>query len=306
MDGATLDKLVHLFRGAPDRVGQLHHEGRYQSLQDDTEQWVRLHFTDPRSPAAGVYPYLADWSSAAWGCIDIDHGDKGIDGLPIARNVVRTADLLNLHGHIEKTKSPMCYHVWFFSDPVPAADWRDALLAINAVSGADSKEVNPKQSERTALNIGNFVNLPYPAKRYETGRYMCDMDGRPLDPDTFVSQVKLTASDQVTRAAAIWRKHQERTAPSPIRYEAPLPGARTSLTEQLNGKAWRIYNEGPYEDGDRSGALYRLAAHARDSGLAPGEVFALVKDADARWGKFHGRSDCDRQIDRLVQKVYGH
>jgi len=30
----------------------------------------------------------------------------------------------------------------------------------------------------------------------------------------------------------------------------------------------------------------------------------VIRDADRRWGKFHGRADCDEQIDKMVRRAY--
>lgn len=312
MDHITAVELSRLFEGTADRVGLLHSNGRYQSVHlgehdDPSSCWIREHFLDPTFPAVGIYPHISGkW--CVWGCIDIDHGDKGIDGLPIARNCVKVGQLLHLPGYIEKTKSPMCYHVWFFAvGRVLAADMRDALLLVNEVAGADSKEVNPKQSEATAENMGNFVNLPYPAGRWpDVGRYICDSSGALITPADFRHGVVRCMPADIEAAAEKWRQIEAaRPKPTPL-YTAPTgPMDEGDLTKRLNGLAFRILRDGVLEGNDRSFTLFKLALEARKSDLSPSEVAEVIRMADRRWAhKFYKRADGERQIERMVGQVF--
>jgi len=54
---------------------------------------------------------------------------------------------------------------------------------------------------------------------------------------------------------------------------------------------------------ERSGALCQVAYYAAESGLSDTEIYALVQDADTRWGKYVGRTDRHRQLCGIVDRA---
>lgn len=115
----------------------------------------------------GTYP-ITDEGLVKWGCIDIDDGD-----LAKAITVQASWQEYGIISWIERSKSKG-YHVWVFSDWIPAETMRRAGLLILWDSYMDPKtEVNPKQyqlwTEPRPKNspswvthgIGNTVRLPY-------------------------------------------------------------------------------------------------------------------------------------------------
>jgi len=55
--------------------------------------------------------------------------------------------------------------------------------------------------------------------------------------------------------------------------------------------------------GDRSGALMAVAYYAAESDLSDTEIYALVQDADTRWGKYVGRGDRPQRISDIVARA---
>lgn len=56
-------------------------------------------------------------------------------------------------------------------------------------------------------------------------------------------------------------------------------------------------------DRDRSGALMAVAYYGAESDLSDTEIYALVQDADTRWGKYVGRGDRHIRITDLVARA---
>lgn len=54
---------------------------------------------------------------------------------------------------------------------------------------------------------------------------------------------------------------------------------------------------------DRSGALVRLGYYGAEVGMPDEALYVLIEDADSRWGKFVGRSDRERRLAQIIQKV---
>jgi hypothetical protein len=59
----------------------------------------------------------------------------------------------------------------------------------------------------------------------------------------------------------------------------------------------------PNETGDRSGALYRLGMYCAEMGMSNDEIFVILKHVDARWKKYHGRTDADKRLVGLVSSI---
>lgn len=54
---------------------------------------------------------------------------------------------------------------------------------------------------------------------------------------------------------------------------------------------------------DRSGALVRLGYYGAETGMPDEAIYVLIENADSRWGKFVGRSDRERRLAQIIQKV---
>jgi len=57
------------------------------------------------------------------------------------------------------------------------------------------------------------------------------------------------------------------------------------------------------EESDRSGALMALAYYAAESSLSDAEIYAVVSDADKRWGKYVGRTDRAIRLSDIVDRA---
>lgn len=236
-----------------------------------------------------------------WGCSDID-----VDDLQAARNLQAALKVLGITSWIEVSRSKG-YHVWVFAEVwVPAAIMRRALLVAHKLADVLATEVNPKQETLSEGQVGNYVRLPYPEELVDgTGirRVMLHHDNFPMSLEDFLAlQAGTDSSTAVLQAAAdIW---------VPLAKNTVIPDATgisvdQDLTTRLNGLAWTILQEGPVEGGDRSTTLAKLAHQCAASELTPTETYAIVDEADSRWGKFNGRPDREEQLRRIVENAYG-
>ena len=64
-----------------------------------------------------------------------------------------------------------------------------------------------------------------------------------------------------------------------------------------------MFFDGP-ADGDRSKGLSYLAYQCRRSGLSQADAYAIVQDADVRWGKFSTRNDCEKRLTEVVAHAW--
>jgi len=300
-----VERFASLFEGRRDAYGADHGECiRLNEAEHGFQHLVwnglwKNHLSGDQP--IGVYPIVS--YLVKWGCSDID-----VDDLQAAVNLRNALKALDITAWIEVSKAKG-YHVWVFAEQwISAAIMRRALLAAHDIAGVPATEVNPKQ-ERLAPNaFGNYVRLPYPG-----GLQAQWNDGRRLviDPDLNNVAMPLTVfldvadfhrtSQAVLQAAAdlyVPPPEPEKISVKPVGFRG-----RLDAQTRLNGLAWTIYCDGPLEGGDRSGTLFKLAVAAFDSGLDPNEVYTIVEDADARWGKFSERRDGAQQLERIVARA---
>lgn len=242
----------------------------------------------------GIYP-LAHDSIVKWGCIDID-----VDDLDTARNLQTALMVKGVQSYVEKTRRG--YHVWVFAeDWLGAHVMRRALLAACESIGYSAKEVNPKQEVSSGL--GNYVRLPYPNGMNEMpeNRYMLEPNDSPMDFDKFISEVEenLVSAHQLIPLA-------EKYSP-PQRNPNPEFETSADVMEALafvDGLVTTIWKYGPLEGSDRSNTLCRMVYKMRDQGTPIKYAYAILKDADSRWGKFHLRKDGDEQLLKILSDIY--
>lgn len=242
----------------------------------------------------GIYPLMAD-STVRWGCSDID-----IDDLDAARNIQTALMVKGVYSYVEKTRRG--YHVWVFADAwVPAAVMRRALLAAHEAIGYPAKEVNPKQEE--ASGLGNYVRLPYPNGMNEMpeNRYMLTPNDAPMDFDTFIGEVdeNLVSVHQLQPLA---EKFSPRKRPSIVNFETSA-NVREALA-YVDGYVANIWRHGPLEGRDRSNTLCKMVHKMCEQGTPIQYAYAILVDADKRWGKFHLRPDCEEQLTKIVTDIY--
>lgn len=257
----------------------------------------------------GVYPVVPMRGEArcVWGCSDID-----VDDLDSARNLQTAFMLKQITAWVEKTRKG--YHVWVFSTTsVTAATMRRAFLAAHQAVDLPPKEVNPKQ-ETVGAGFGNYVRLPYPNEyshepyqgQYNdiNVRYMLDDDDQRMPFSAFVMSAISTRAtpEQLESIAALW-------IPPPkfdVNYDTTVTADTMELIHKAGAFAYVIWRDGPKNGSDRSLSLYKIAMQCRENNLTPPEAVEVVRSADLRWGKFHLRQDPDKELYRLVSKVYGH
>lgn len=280
----------------------------------------------------GVYPMVEcedenhqTYHEVKWGCVDFDvrsptktTGDyeSEAEAHVAARNLVLALEAFGITGWIEVTKN-RGRHVWVFAlQWTPAATMRRALLVACEVAGASVREVNPKQETLAEGQLGNYVRLPYPGAGFGNAVVRTTGGARYIvNEHTFLYGLE----DFVAQALAS-RVHPEvLTAVAELYKPPPEPKLRVrhesggvvdvecdrALTTRLSGLAYTIFMEGPL-DGDRSKALFKLAALCSDSGLDIDEAVSVVTDADQRWGKYtdQGRPDLLlRTIERAYQRA---
>jgi hypothetical protein len=243
----------------------------------------------------GIYP-LTDDDCVTWGCADIDTPD-----IDQARNIQMAFAVKGIDSWIERTVKG--YHVWVFADgKVPAATMRRAMLVAYSVVHAPAKEINPKQER--ARGLGNYVRLPYPGACLElpSSRYMLANDESPYPLKEFVSDAYESRAKlaQLTPLAEMWRPR--RPAEFIATGEMLTPEAVKTM---LAPYSLRIYLEGPLEGADRSTTLVRFAYKMRAEGQTPEMAYAILRSADARWGKFWAREDGEEHLAKIISDVYG-
>ena len=304
-----------LFEGRRDAWGTV--EGGQVKEPVTTAHFLR-HLIEPGC-SLGIYPLIQDAELAAawekrlggpvgdnfvkWGCSDIDTKGDPEAAWPLALNLRRALEALNIPAWIERTKSKG-WHVWVFAcEWVPAIVMRRALLAAHQVAGVAASEVNPKQTDvGRRVTYGNYVNLPYPAGWERTDRrVIVDENRRAVELHEFVDAALFysVGFDTLHEAAKLYRPPERPPVVVDRRIELD-----EALVRRLPGLAHRIFRDGPLPGRDRSGTLQRLAFLCAEAGFEPAETLAVVTDADRRWGKFHGRPDGERHLHAIV--TYAH
>ena len=242
----------------------------------------------------GIYP-LRDDSTVRWGCSDID-----VDDIDAARNLQTAFMVKGVRSYVEKTRRG--YHVWVFADDwIPAPIMRRAFIAAHEVIGYPAKEVNPKQEE--ASGLGNYVRLPYPNGMNELpeNRYMLTPNDAPMDFDTFVGEVEenLVSVHQLKPLADLAFTRNKRAA-SNLQVTASV---REALAH-VDALVTTIWKHGPGPGYDRSNTLCRMVHKMHQIGTPIHYAYAILVDADKRWGKFHLRADCEEQLAKIVNDIY--
>ena len=318
-----VERYIKLFRGRGDAVGTW--AGGAQRCAVNSEHFFR-HLTSSNPQYwIGTYPHLGD-RGVSWGCIDIDGGDFPLEMVvnhadydrkdpqwhdwqamdALAKKLIAVLQFKSVYAHQERTRNG--FHLWVFPEAgiVPAAAMRRSLMAACKACSYDPKEVNPKSEELLPGKLGNYVRLPYPGARSDTigsrdvERYFLDgtNGGQMLTLSEFLDSVKLTATAALDEVAQLW------TPPVVATFDGPPPEDVAPLITRLDGLSYTIWSKGPLAGRDRSNTLAKLAYRLRDNGWAMPDAFAVVKDADSRWGKFSDRPDVDEQILAIVQLAY--
>lgn len=242
----------------------------------------------------GIYP-LRDDSTVKWGCSDID-----VDDLDAARNIQMALMVKGVYSYVEKTRRG--YHVWVFADDwVPAPIMRRALLAAHEVIGYPAKEVNPKQEE--ASGLGNYVRLPYPNGMNEMpeNRYMLTPNDTPMDFDSFIDEVEehLVSVHQLTPLAEKFSPRRRSTG-----FSLQVTASVREALAYVDGYVTNIWKNGPLDGRDRSNTLCKMVHRMHEQGTPIQYAYAILVDADKRWGKFHHRADCEEQLTKIVSDIY--
>jgi hypothetical protein len=308
--------FVDLFAGNTSAVGT--ETGGCLRTRDD-DDWVGfidMHLYDGGPSAIGVYPLVLrpdpmrdEWSwEVHWGCVDFDEGEEA--SWTYAYNLQNVLSHVDVQGWIERSRSKG-YHVWVFArrgEWVPAATVRRGLLVACQIAGAPTKEINPKaEGAEDPSFLGNYVRLPYPgdlAHRADvTRRVVVNGEGQAYSLEYFVDMAHGQAGLQgLERLAAMWQP------PAPqVRHAAggDVPALTGAIVDRMRPLTRIIFDEGPYEGADRSTALYKLGARLFEDGLHSfEECLALLTDADARWGKYHGRRDAAQRLEEVMEKVW--
>lgn len=277
-----------LFQGRDDAYGTW--EGGSEKCDVGVKQFVN-HLTG--NLLIGVYP-LTDESMVRWGCSDID-----VDDLDSARNLQTAFAVKRVPSFVEKTRRG--YHVWVFADDwVPARVMRRAFLVAHQVIGLPPKEVNPKQESVSGL--GNYVRLPYPGGLLSlpSERYVLDDDDKPLDLGDFLGNAinSRVSEDLLSMLADMYSPPQRKSFD--VVANVGVMDALSRVTP-IVAKIWR---EGPLEGVDRSTTLARMCHLMREANTPVSHAFALLVDADKRWGKFHLRPDGELHLRNMLEASY--
>lgn len=290
-----VERFARLFRGRTDAHGT--DTGSCRHGRVDLGHYDR--HLDGAVPF-GVYPLLDD-ATAWWGCTDID---QGYDQIALAANIWRVFKALGIPAYVEKSRSKG-FHTWvFFTEPVPALTIRNAFLFVHQVADVPAKEINPKAATLDGIVLGNYVRLPYVRRGALGTQVMLDMeraDRCPLSLHEFLETVVCVEPPVIEVIAARY------VPPPPPRhvFVGVYDGDLVALTSRMSGLTHVIFQAGPMDGSDRSSKLMQLAHLLYEDGFEPSEALALLANADERWGKFAGRSDCELQLTKMISHAYG-
>jgi hypothetical protein len=290
--------FANLFQGRDDAWGG--DEGR-AVVEEVTLDTYAAHLE--YGPFIGIYP-LRDDNTVLWGCVDIDY-----ESINAAWNLRTVLSHFGIYAYVERSRSKG-YHVWVFArEWVDAKLMRYALVVACKLADVPPKEVNPKQTDLKAsgLKLGNYVRLPYPGGQAAirdgvalTRQVVLDGEtGELLSLRDFVDGVELTTPSALRQAADLYVPEAPSRGPTPIIEPSSLDGTR------LNRHCQMIFDNGPLGDGDRSGALARLAHGLRKCFPDdPGTALVYLRDADLRWGKYHNRAGGERELLKMIERAY--
>lgn len=319
----TVRKFSSLFQGRTDFVGA--EEGgcvriHGPSNPDDFHWMYQGHLTGSRPPI-GIYPVVRRERLAPdgagrifefavkFGAVDIDFED-----LPLAKNVWHALQALSISAWVERSRSKG-YHVWIFADDwVPAVLVRSTLQVACDVAGYSPKEIFPKQTELTDGSPGNYIRLPYPGALLRevseaSRRVVLQMD-RPSQPlfdlEDWVESAWNTrvSRDRLEQAAVLAAPPKPKHRPPLVRPGTPAEEPDKALVATMGGLSYTIWANGPLDGQDRSGTLFKLTHSLKKDGFTADQTFSLVRNADARWGKFFDRADGDDRLWEIVERVY--
>lgn len=309
-DYLTKLHFTDLFGGRWDAYGDAGAEPKAVRKHLTSKEWD-WHLADGPNGnrPLGIYPLL-DNLTVKWGCTDLDTGEEAIIQ---ARNIQTVLRHLGVTSWVERSRSKG-FHVWVFaSEAVPAEHMRNMLLFAHEIAGVPAKEINPKQTTlgHTEHGLGNWVRLPYPGG-VSTNLRQCVLDptGAPLTLNEFVDDAweQRVSPAQIAEVAAMY---QPPPPPKTIALTGSYEGELEPLRRKLGGLANRIFIEGPLQarngkaGRDRSSALFRLAfLMASEGELDPSQAYAVLADADARWGKYHDRADGEQQLRRIIETAW--
>lgn len=307
MTGELIATYTNLFRGRGDAYGTWEGGSIRETL-------TRQHFANHLQSSVsadwiGVYPHLGNAMDqhVTWGCVDIDGKDFDHDWdrmWELADTLVAVLFVKDIEAWREKTTNGI--HIWVFPEGghCPSRWMRRSLMAACKAVGYDPKEVNPKQEELLPGKLGNYVRLPYhgalaAADFTRSDRHFVFEDHETaLTLQEFLELPLLTAQTALEATSQLW------TPPVRVTFDGPPPKDVENILPLLSGLTYTIWKDGPLEGRDRSNTLAKLAYNLAEEGIQQPAGFAVVKDADRRWGKFADRPDCDEQIMRFVERAY--
>lgn len=302
LEVASVSSFVNLFRGRGDVYG--HDEGRCVKEALTFQKFVE-HLDGVES--IGVYPIVPSKGDykVVWGCSDFDTAEAWSHAKAL-HDAFTAAGVMSW---VERSRSKG-FHVWVFCmDLVEASAMRNMFLAAHQVADVPATEVNPKQTRLASGQYGNYVRLPYPNVHDSSA-----VAQRIVDPEQGAHAV--VPFDEFVKAAVQSRISPERVRQIASMYVEPPKSASTisdydfedvNLLEAmriLNPVGQVIWRDGPIAGKDRSSTLFRLGHCCVNSGLNPSQAKAVLRTADQRWGKYHLRHDGDKELDKLVIRVY--
>ena len=301
----TSEKFSSLFSGNVLAIGT--EEGGCVHIDNSYQDWwqgkILAHLAGYEP--VGVYPVMAP-GVVRWGCVDWDTGPGDWQYAVDTQKVIEVAT--GAVTWIEASRSKGFHLWWFLKDLVPMASMRKALLAACQISGAPTREINPKQMELAEGQLGNYVRLPYPGMDQGPlrdgyhGRTVYLPDKTALTYHEFVEEAWECRStcEQVDLMASYYVE--------PIRVIPKYTPLQGDVYERLHGLARVMWSDGPLDFDDRSSKIYRFACLVAEAGRhTPEEVCSLVKEFDLKWfdpPKYANRDDGEQRIGELVERAF--
>ena len=277
-----------LFTGHPDVYGA---ENGACVKRPPTQEIFESHLHGPTP--IGIYCMMPG-NIVQWACTDID-----IDDYPMASNLASALRHMGFNPFIETSRSKG-YHVWvFFKEEVPARAARHMMLVAHQAANVPIREINPKQYELTEKKpYGNYVRLPYP--HVLEGSPQRKVQRAPFKPMLYSDFVWTAYDSGASRTQAEgWARHWVEPVAA-----IPIVAKPVGTTAGMSPLTKHVYRNGPGEGWDRSTTLVRLVRLMHEDGIPASDAKGFLIEADARWGKFSGRADCDERLEETLRTSY--
>jgi AAA domain-containing protein len=161
--------------------------------------------------------------------------------------------------------------------------------------------------------LDSFVDSPTLEKANRALAYMLGADSSGWDANQILRPPETLNHKRSKSVAVVGKSNTQFPSeyfaglpePPPIQV-APTPEKIPAVEDVIarhpfSIPAWKLFKHGVPE-GQRSDGLMSLGYYCAEMQMGNTEIFAILLNADARWGKFQGRLDRDKRLMEIVTK----